>query len=87
MAKYVFSFRRISKLQNQGLIKLIPKDLTRDNINTWHPITWLNVSYKILVKVLTMRLKQVANQIALPKKTCFIHGIYILDTILTMWEC
>lgn len=44
---------------NRGIIKLLPKNGDRDHIKNWFPITLLNVSYKILANVLSLRLTSI----------------------------
>ncbi|XP_059064486.1 uncharacterized protein LOC131856648 [Cryptomeria japonica] len=41
---------------NKGTIKLLPKEGNKALIKNWRPITLLNVSYKVLAKVLALRL-------------------------------
>jgi hypothetical protein len=41
---------------DQGLIQLIPKVGDHEITMTWMPITLLNVSYKMLVKALALRI-------------------------------
>jgi hypothetical protein len=50
---------------NKGIIKLLPKDGDKALIKNWRPITLLNVSYKILAKILALRLVNI-----LSKKIC-----------------
>lgn len=40
----------ISESLNQGLIKIIPKNTTKDSVGGWRPITLLSISYKIMAK-------------------------------------
>jgi hypothetical protein len=50
----VFSFEMLIESLNQGLITLIPKNVARDTIGGWRPITLLNVAYKIMAKVVAL---------------------------------
>ena len=51
--------KKLSTFQRQAVIKLIEKK-ERDKrfIKIWHPISLLNVDYKIIAKVLATRLKE-----------------------------
>ena len=51
--------KKLSTFQRQAVIKLIEKK-ERDErfIKIWHPISLLNVDYKIIAKVLATRLKE-----------------------------
>lgn len=71
---------------NVGLIKLIPKEGDKTLVKNWRPITLLNVSYKIMVKVLAKRLENVLPKVINPTQTGFVKGRYILENLLTSWE-
>ena len=57
---------------NKGLIKLIPKEEDKTLIINWRPITLLNVSYKILAKVLANRIKEVLAKIVVELRQYFL---------------
>lgn len=57
MAKEVFRLGRMGEFQNKRLIKLIPKNLAKDTVGAWHPITLPNVLNMILGKVLALRIQ------------------------------
>ena len=59
---------------NTGIIKLIPKFGDKPLIKNFWPITLLNVSYKILAKVLATRLEKVLPKFICPTHTGFIKG-------------
>ena len=68
--------------QRQGLITLICKDVNNaETLKNWRPISLLNVDYKILSKVLTLRLRKVIGEIVHPDQTCSIPGRTIQDNI------
>lgn len=46
----------------------------------------LNVSFKILTKVLTNRITLLANKIIRPSQTAFVPGRYILEGVVTLHE-
>ncbi|XP_059064589.1 uncharacterized protein LOC131856711 [Cryptomeria japonica] len=71
---------------NRGNIKLLPKDGDKTFIRNWRPITLLNVSYKILAKILAIRLVHILPKIVSATQTGFIKGRYILENLITTWE-
>lgn len=71
---------------NMGIIKLIHKEGEKALIKNWCPITLLNVSYKILAKVLANRLVTILPKFICSTQTSFIKGRYILENLITCWE-
>ena len=71
---------------NRGIIKLLPKEGDKTLIKNWRPISLLNVSYKILVKVLALRLVHILPKFVNSSQTGFIKGRYILENLITAWE-
>ena len=68
--------------QRQGLITLICKDpANADTLKNWRPISLLNTDYKILSKVLTLRLRKIIGEIIQPDQTCSIPGRTIQDNV------
>ena len=68
--------------QRQGLITLICKDPNNaETLKNWRPISLLNVDYKIISKVFTLRLRKVIGDIVHPDQTCSIPGRSIQDNI------
>lgn len=53
------------------MIKLIPKNAARDSIGGRRPITLLSVTYKIMVKAVALRVRDVARKIVRMEKTLF----------------
>ena len=53
----------LSSLQKQGVLSLIFKKGDPENIENWRPISLLNTDYKILTRVLAMRLQKVLPNI------------------------
>lgn len=76
----------LGKEINQGLIKLIPKEGDKTLVKNWRPITLLNVSYKILAKVVANRLIRILPKIISPTQTGFVKGRFILKNLVTYWE-
>ena len=71
---------------NRGIIKLLPKDGDKTLIRNWRPITLLNVSYKILAKIMALRLVNILPKFVNSTQTGFIKGRYILENLITSWE-
>ena len=71
---------------NYGVLALIPKIKGVVKIKQYQPICLLNVVYKIITKVLTRRLMNVASKIISESQTTFIPGRHILDRALILHE-
>jgi len=65
--------------QRKGIITLLHKgkDLARDNLSNWRPITLTNVDYKIATKALAKRLQSVLSSIIDSDQTGYVKGRYI----------
>ena len=77
-----FDLRRL----NYGVIILLPKLKLPNNIKQFRPICLLNVIYKIITKVLTIRLSKIAERIISKNQTTFIPGRNILDGVVILQE-
>lgn len=64
---------------NYGIIMLIPKVNGPTNIKQFRPICLLNVIYKIITKVLTIKLTMIAGKVVGLSQTAFIPNGNILD--------
>lgn len=71
---------------NKGIIKLLPKEGDKTLVKNWRPISLLNVSYKILAKILALRLAHILPKFVNSSQTGFIKGRYILENLITAWE-
>lgn len=67
---------------NRGFIALLFKASEREDLSNWHPITLLNVSYKIVTKALQRKLQPFLSKVISPDQTAFLPTHYILDNIL-----
>ena len=63
----------------RGIITLIHKgkELSRENLSNWRPITLVNVDYKIATKALAKRLQNVISSIIDTDQSGYIKGRYI----------
>ena len=77
---------KLLEFLNQHLINFIPKNVARDIIWGWHPITLLSIAYKIMANALAFRVRKVAKEIVRLEKIGFVYGRFILDTVLPAWE-
>ena len=81
---YEFSFieKILSPSERTGVISLFHKgkDLSFDNLNNWRPISLTNVDYKILAKVLSLRLSSVIDKLIGLQQTGFLKGRHISST-------
>jgi hypothetical protein len=71
---------------NYGVITLVPKGKYADRIQKYRPIYLLNVSFKIITKVLVNRLIQVIWKIIMLNQTTFIKGRYIMEGVSGIHE-
>lgn len=81
----VLSRGTLSTEQRRGIICLIPKkhkDGTR--LKNWHPITLLNVDFKMLTKALANKLVPCLNSIIGKEQTGFMRGRFIGENIRTV---
>jgi len=69
-----------------GVIILIPKLKLPNNIKQFRPICLLNLVYKIITKVLTLRLTEVVDRVISKNQTAFITWRSILDGVVILQE-
>ena len=81
-----FDKEELSYTQRQGVITLIHKgkDLERDKLNNWRPITLTNTDYKILAKALAERLGTVIGKLVSEDQVGFIKNRNISTVIRTI---
>lgn len=85
--QYFFVNGNLSTSYNIGLIILIPKVEHADSIKQFHPIALTNFAFKIIPKILALRLSSIASRIISPQQHAFVGGRNISDCILTTSEC
>ena len=71
---------------NFGVITLLPKTHDASKIQQFRPICLLNVSFKILTKVATIRINSVADHLISPTQTTFLRGRNILEGVVILHE-
>ena len=80
---YAFDCGHMSITQRRGLIRLLPKkDRNPLFVSSWHPISLLNVDYKILTKLFAKRLSLFLPDLIHEDQKGFIKGRSIHDNLL-----
>ena len=74
------------KVFNQTFINLIPKIPNPEEVSHFRPISFCNVFYKIISKVLINRLKPIMDSIITPYQNAFVKGRNITNNILFAHE-
>ena len=78
-----FDYGKMASSQRQGIITLLHKgkDLSRQDLSNWRPITLINVDYKIATKALAKRLQNVISSVIDSDQTGYIKGRYIGENV------
>jgi hypothetical protein len=71
---------------NYGIITLIPKLKEASRIQQFRPICLLNVSFKIITKILMLRFEGCMSRIINKCQSAFIKGRNIMDGVMTLHE-
>ena len=81
--EYSHQIGRLSPTQRQGTISLIHKgkELPKEKLTNWRPISLTNTDYKIISKALALRLKKVLPSIIHDNQKGFINGRNISTAI------
>lgn len=72
---------------NSSFITVISKKSQPVDIRDYRPISLLNNFYKLLSKVLTLRMEEVMSFIISPGQCAFVKGCQLLDCSLIANEC
>ena len=65
----------------RGVISLLHKKDSRENLENWRPITLLCADYKLITKTLATRLRSTLSQIIDPDQTCAVPGRDIVSNL------
>jgi hypothetical protein len=69
MYRHILKFQNLSNTQSSGIITLLYKGGSKEKLGNWRPISLLCSDYKILTKVLTIRLKNILPNIISEEQT------------------
>lgn len=68
------------------LITFIPKEEGARSMKKFRPISLLNCSFTIFSKVITLRISKILARLISPNHNAFIHGRYILESVMVAHE-
>ena len=71
---------------NATMITLVPKIATPMKVSEYRPIACCNVTYKIISKIITNRIKNALCKIISPSQSAFVPNRQITDNILLTQE-
>lgn len=71
---------------NYGIITLVPKTADSKQIQKFRPICLLNVSFKIITKVLMNRLSKIVSPVISATQTASVKGRYIMEGVVVLHE-
>ena len=66
--------------QKQAVIKLIQKKDRDKRFKNWHPVSLLNIDYKIVFKALVARLEKVRPSLITHQQTAYVQNRCISET-------
>ena len=80
--EYAYIHNELSTSQKQGIITLLEKTgKDRMNLKNWRPISLLNFDYKLLTKLLSVRVQKYLPGLIHPNQAGFVKGRFIGDAI------
>ena len=80
--EYSFVTKKLSVYQRMGILNLLPKkDKDLRHLSNWRPVSLLNTDYKILTKLLAIRLQKVIPTIINSDQVGYIKDRYIGENI------
>jgi exonuclease III len=83
MYNIILNSENLSKTQSTGIITLLHKGGSRDVLGNWRPISLLCSDYKILAKILTLRLKTILPKLISDEQTGGIQNRDITQNLIT----
>lgn len=83
MFRFILNSQNLSNTQSTGIITLIHKGGSKNLLGNWRPITLLCCDYKILAKILTLRLKNILPNIISEEQTGGVQGRDITQNLIT----
>ena len=86
MVKYFQAKAKVGGCTNSTFLALIPKEANPSSFDRFRPISLCNASYKIISKLLGIRLKPLLGKLISPLQGGFVKGIHILDNVIQVQE-
>ncbi|XP_019162021.1 PREDICTED: uncharacterized protein LOC109158590 [Ipomoea nil] len=86
MVEKAFETGKLQEHVNDTLLVLIPKVQMPETIKQFRPISLCNVSYKVITKTITNRLKFILPGLVGPFQSSFVPGRQITDNVLVFQE-
>ncbi|KAL3686155.1 hypothetical protein R1sor_004177 [Riccia sorocarpa] len=84
MVQSFWDHKKLRGKDSKGVIKLIPKNDRRHLLQNWRPITLPTTTYKIIAKIIAVRLKDMLPGLIDLQQTGFVAGRNIIDNILSL---
>ena len=81
-----FTNQCLPKEANNSLIVLIPKTTNPTSVNNFRPISFYNVVYKIISKLLVAKLRHLLHKIIFPYQSAFIPSRWIAKNQVVVYE-
>ena len=72
--RYIFLSNTLAPSQERAMLTLLYKKGEREDISNWWPISFLNVDYKIITKIIAERLKPLVPNIIHPDQKGYVNG-------------
>ncbi|GJX61164.1 hypothetical protein Tco_0294064, partial [Tanacetum coccineum] len=84
--KEFFTNGNLLKEVNHTIITPIPKVASPTRINDYRPISYCNIIYKCISKIIASRIKDSLKNLVSPNQSAFVSGQRISDNILLTYE-
>ena len=81
-----FSSKKLFITQRRGILTLVPKGGDQKSLKNKRPICLLDTIYKIIAKVLAIRLSRVIDSLVSHDQSGFIKGRNIQDNLRTIQD-
>lgn len=81
--RFLFSQENIPKDFSKGIVTLIYKKGDTSELKNYRPITLLNADYKILTKLIALRLKETSEKLVGPAQFAFLAKRQVSDSVMT----
>jgi hypothetical protein len=80
------SYGKVLQALNATFLTLIPKEERVTNMKNFRPISLCNVIYKIILKVIALKLKPILPFIISKEKLGYVEGRKVMDSIILVHE-